>query len=210
MTFIGRWPSLEDDLQWEGDLGWKTTFGERWSLVEDDLWWKMTFGGRQPSVEDELLWKTTFGGRHPLVEDDLRKKTTFCGRRPLLEDDLWRKTTFVGRQPSEDLACYLLRFAAFLNNNLLPSSTELAGYNLRVLLTTCNSFGNCRCWEIWSAPLQKMVIKLSRDGHPPSPKWFPPSQECSPTIPRTITINCHDGHPLCQGLTHNIPKMVTH
>ena len=108
------------------------------------------------------------------------------------------------------LACYLLRFAAFLNNNLLPSSTELAGCNLRVLLTTCNSFGNCRCWEIWSAPLQKMVIKLSRDGHPPSPKWFPPSQECSPTIPRTITINCHDGHPLCQGLTHNIPKMVTH
>ena len=47
----------------EGDLWWKTTFGERRPSVEDDHWWKTTFGGRQPLVEDDLQWKKTFGGR---------------------------------------------------------------------------------------------------------------------------------------------------
>ena len=52
MTFGGRQPSVEDDLQW------KKTFGGRQPLMEDNLWWKMTFGERRPLVEDDLPWKT--------------------------------------------------------------------------------------------------------------------------------------------------------
>ena len=50
MTFCGRRPLVEDNLQW------KTTFGGRWLSMEDNLRWKTTFGGRQPSVEDNLQW----------------------------------------------------------------------------------------------------------------------------------------------------------
>ena len=66
-------------------------------------------GGRRPLVEDDLQWKTTSVGRRPLVEDDFWWKTTFGGRRPLVEDDFWWKTI---------LACCLIRFAAFIKNNV--------------------------------------------------------------------------------------------
>ena len=84
----------------EDYLWWKTTFGGRWSLVENELWGRMTFGGRWPSGEDNLQWKTTFGWRRPLVEDDLWWKTSFGGRRSLVEDDLRWKMIFVGKWPS--------------------------------------------------------------------------------------------------------------
>ena len=57
LAFIGRRPSLEDDLRWEDDPLWKTTYVEGRLLVEEDLLWKTTFGGRRHLV------KTTFGGR---------------------------------------------------------------------------------------------------------------------------------------------------
>ena len=61
------------------------TFGGRQPLVEDNLQWQTTFGGRQPLVEDDLLWKTIFSERQPSVEGDLWWKMTFHGRRPLLD-----------------------------------------------------------------------------------------------------------------------------
>ena len=38
-----------------------TAFVGRQPSVEDDLWWKMTFGGEKPLVEDNDRWKLTFG-----------------------------------------------------------------------------------------------------------------------------------------------------
>ena len=98
----GRWPSVEDNLQW------KMTLHGRWPSVEDDLWWKTAFDGRQPSVEDNLWWNITFFGgwpsvgRWPAVEDDLWLKTTMGERQPLVKDDLRWKTTFGQRRPSLD------------------------------------------------------------------------------------------------------------
>ena len=68
-------------------------FNGRWPSMEDNLQWKTTFGGRRPSMEDDLQWKTTFNGRRPLMEDDLQVKTTFNGRRHLIE------YTFNGTRP---------------------------------------------------------------------------------------------------------------
>ena len=57
MTFSGRLPLLEDDLQWQ------TTFGGIQTLVEGDIWWKT------PLVGDEFRKKAKFGIRQPSVED---------------------------------------------------------------------------------------------------------------------------------------------
>ena len=66
----------------EPDLGMKTTFDGRWTLMENNFWQKPTFNRRWP-----------FGRQH-LMEDDLWQKTTFDGRQPLTEDDLWWNKIF--------------------------------------------------------------------------------------------------------------------
>ena len=45
------------------------TFNGRWPSMEDDLQGKTTFDGSRPSMEDDLLFKTTFNGRRPSMED---------------------------------------------------------------------------------------------------------------------------------------------
>ena len=125
-TFIGRRPSVEDELQL------KMTFVGRGPSLEDNLQRKTTFGGRRPLVEDDLQWKTTFVGRWPLVEDDLMWKTTFGRRRPLVKDNLQWKTTFGGRRPSmEDnlrliLSCCLIRFVAFLGTKASFNTSSIS------------------------------------------------------------------------------------
>ena len=55
MTFDGRRPSVEDDLQW------KMTFGGRRPVVEEDLQWKINFNRRQPVLDPCMLPTPLFG-----------------------------------------------------------------------------------------------------------------------------------------------------
>ena len=48
MTFDGRQPSMEEDLQW------KKTFDGRQTLIEEDLQQKTAFDGRQLKNEDDI------------------------------------------------------------------------------------------------------------------------------------------------------------
>ena len=52
-------------LEFEDDLGWKTTLDGGRPWIEDNLGWKMTLDGRHPWMEDNFGWKT------PWMEDFL-------------------------------------------------------------------------------------------------------------------------------------------
>ena len=71
---------------------WKTTFDERWPLMEENIQWNSTFDGRCPSMEGNLQWKMTLiDGKQSLIEDDLLFKTPFKVLQALV------KMTFNGR-----------------------------------------------------------------------------------------------------------------